>query len=386
MVDLTQVLSGPFCTMLLADLGADVVKVEPPNGDAARAWGPHLPTSTEQDHSYGGYFASVNRNKRSICLDLTTASGRKDLLALLSQADVLVENFRAGVMGRFGLSYEMIHERFPKLVYGCIRGFGDPRTGCSPYAQWPAFDIIAQAMGGVMSITGLDADHPVKVGPGIGDLFPAVLAAFGLLAAVRHADACGRGQLVDVAMYDAVLSLSERIVYQHSITGVNPVPQGNSHPLLCPYGLVSTGDGFVAVAAPSDHHWRLLSDIIERPELAGDPRYATNAARLSRSADIYAAIEAWSRRRTTSQVVAALAGHVPCGPLNTAADIADDRHVAVRDMVVELEHPAGGSVSVAGCPIKFSSTPSQVTTRAPMLGEHTDAVLADSRRAAWPTP
>lgn len=189
-----------------------------------------------------------------------------------------------------------------------------------------------------------------------------------------------------MAMYDAVLSLSERVVYQHSITGVNPVPQGNSHPLLCPYGLVSTGDGFVAVAAPSDHHWRLLSDIIERPELAGDPRYVTNAARLSRSADIYAAIEAWSRRRTTSQVVAALAGHVPCGPLNTAADIADDRHVAVRDMVVELEHPAGGSVSVAGCPIKFSSTPSQVTTRAPMLGEHTDAVLADSRRAAWPTP
>jgi len=228
------------------------------------------------------------------------------LLALLAQADVLVENSRAGVMDRFGLSYEMLHERFPKLVYARIRGFGDPCTGCSPYAQWPAFDIIAQAMGGAMSITGFDADHPVKVGPGIGDLFPAVLAAFGLLAAVRHADASGEWQLVDGAMYDAVLSLSERIVYQHSITGMNPISQGNSHPLLCPYGLVSTEDGFVAVAAPSDHHWRLLSGIIEWPELADDPRYATNAARLRCSADVYAAIEAWSQGRTTRQVVASL--------------------------------------------------------------------------------
>ena len=263
---------------------------------------------------------------------------------------------------------------------------GPSRTGRSPYAEWPAFDIIAQAMGGVMSVTGFDAEHPVKVGPGIGDLFPAVLSAFGLLAAVRHAKASGEGQLVDVAMYDAVLSLSERIVHQHSMTGTNPVPHGNTHPLLCPYGLVSTEDGFVAVAAPSDHHWQLLSRIIERPELADDPRYATNAARLRRSADVYAAIEAWSRRHTTGQVVSALVGRVPCGPLNTAADIASDPHVAVRDMVVELDHPAGGTVSVAGSPIKFSSTPSRVRTRAPMLGEHTDAILAEGRRPDEPTP
>ena len=385
-VDLTQVLSGPFCTMLLADLGADVVKVEPPGGDASRAWGPHPATTGDQGPTYGGYFASVNRNKRSICLDLTTASGREDLLGLLEQADVLVENFRVGVMDRFGLSYEFLHERFPRLVYACIRGFGDPRTGRSPYAQWPAFDIVAQAMGGVMSVTGLDADHPVKVGPGIGDIFPAALAAVGLLAAVRHADASGEGQLVDVAMYDAVLSLTERIVYQHSMTGTSPVPQGNTHPLLCPYGLVATGDGHVAVAAPSDHHWQLLSRIIERPELAHDPRYATNAARLASAAEVYAAIEAWSRERTTYEVVSALAGHVPCGPLNTAADIARDPHVAARDMIVELDHPAGGTVSVAGSPIKFSSTRSRVSTRAPMLSEHTEAILAELRAAAGQAP
>ena len=385
-VDLTQVLSGPFCTMLLADLGADVVKVEPPSGDAARAWGPHRPTTDDLGLTYGGYFASVNRNKRSVCLDLRTSLGREDLLALIAHADVLVENFRVGVMDRLGLSYELLHERFPRLVYACIRGFGDPRTGRSPFAEWPAFDIIAQAMGGVMSVTGLDADHPVKVGPGIGDIFPAALAAVGLLAAVRHAEASGEGQLVDVAMYDAVLSLTERIVYQHSMTGTSPVPQGNTHPLLCPYGLVATGDGHVAVAAPSDHHWRLLSRIIERPELAHDPRYATNAARLACAAEVYAAIELWSRGRTTGEVVSALAGHVPCGPLNDAADIACDPHVAVRDMIVELDHPAGGTVNVAGSPIKFSGTPSRVRTRAPMLGEHTEAILAGCRAAAWPAP
>ncbi|MCW2532843.1 MAG: yfdE, partial [Blastococcus sp.] len=209
-IDLTQVLSGPFCTMLLADLGADVVKVEPPSGDVARLWGPHVPTpeGVEGPATYGGYFASVNRNKRSICLDLKDPEGRQTLLDLLDDADVLVENFRVGVMDRFGLSYEELHARFPKLVYASIRGFGDPRTGLSPYADWPAFDIIAQAMGGVMGVTGADADHPVKVGPGIGDIFPAVLAAVGLLAALRHADATGQGQFVDVAMYDSVLALS----------------------------------------------------------------------------------------------------------------------------------------------------------------------------------
>lgn len=385
-IDLTQVLSGPYCTMLLADLGADVVKVEPPGGDAARAWGPHPPMVAGQGPTYGGYFASVNRNKRGICLDLTTAPGRQALLDLLEHADVLVENFRPGVMDRLGLSYELLHERHPRLVYACIRGFGDPRTGLSPYTDWPAFDIIAQAMGGVMSVTGADADHPVKVGPGVGDLFPAALATVGLLAAVRHAEASGEGQLVDVAMYDGVLSLSERIVYQHAMTGTSPIPQGNTHPLLCPYGLVSTEDGFVAVAAPSDRHWQLLSRLIERPELADDPGYATNAARVTRSAAVYAAIEAWSRRHTTEQVVAALAGHVPCGPLNTAVDIAGDPHVAARDMIVELDHPAGGTVSVAGSPIKFSSTPSRVSTRAPLLGEHTEAVLDQWNRTARPTP
>jgi crotonobetainyl-CoA:carnitine CoA-transferase CaiB-like acyl-CoA transferase len=384
-VDLTQVLSGPFCTMLLADLGADVVKVEPPSGDVARLWGPHVPAADAADAAttYGGYFASVNRNKRSICLDLKDPDGRQTLLDLLVDADVLVENFRVGVMDRLGLSYEELHARFPKLVYASIRGFGDPRTGLSPYADWPAFDIIAQAMGGVMGVTGADADHPVKVGPGIGDIFPAVLAAVGLLAAVRHADATGQGQFVDVAMYDSVLALSERIVYQHSITGASPVPQGNTHPLLCPYGMVRTATGFVTVAAPSDHHWQLLAEIIGRPDLGEDARFATNNARLKSSAEVYAAVEEWSRGLSSDEVIEALAGRIPCGPVNSAADIAADPHVAARDMIVEVDHPDGATIGIAGTPIKLSGTPAPRFVRAPLLGEHTEELLAElARRAA----
>lgn len=375
-VDLTQVLSGPFCTMLLADLGADVIKVEPPQGDVARQWGPRLAgASSIPGGSYGGYFASVNRNKRSVCLNLKSDAGRESLLALLAGADALVENFRVGVMARLGLSYEELHARFPKLVYATIRGFGDPRTGESPYADWPALDIIAQAMGGIMGITGHNAEHQVKVGPAVGDMFPAVLSAVGLLAAARHAERSGVGQLVDVAMYDSVVALSERIVYQYSMTGVSPLPQGNTHPLLCPYGAVRTATGFVSIAAPSDHHWRDLATVMDRPELGDDPRYATNAARLEHAGDVYAHLERWSAELDTPTVISLLRGRVPCGPVNTAADIASDPHVAAREMIVRVPHPDGGEIDIAGSPIKFTETPTRPLERAPLLGEHTVEVL-----------
>lgn len=374
-LDLTQVLSGPFCTMLLADMGADVLKIEPPKGDVARAWGPFPePASTDGagdgTSTYGGYFASVNRNKRSACLDLNSPDDVKTFLSLVDDADILVENFRVGVMDRFGLSYEALHARNPRLVYASIRGFGDPRTGLSPYAEWPAFDIIAQAMAGLMSITGADVDHPMKVGPGIGDIFPAVLSACGILAAVHHVTKTGEGQLVDVAMADSVLALTERIVYQHSITGIAPEPQGNTHPLLCPYGLLRTSDGFVAVASPTDNHWRALAEAMGRPELGADPRFATNEARVAHATLVYAAVEAWSTTLTTDEVVRALTGLVPCGPVNSAADIAIDEHTSARHMIVEVSHPSGSSIGIVGAPIKFSATPTEEFTRAPLLDEH----------------
>ena len=385
-VDVTQVLAGPFCGMLLADLGADVIKVEPPSGDVSRSWGPHVAPA----EPYGGYFASVNRNKRSVCLDIKTAAGRAALLDLLGTSDVLLENFRVGVMERLGLSFEVLHERFPRLTYAAIRGFGDPRTGRSPHADEPAFDIIVQAMGGIMSITGADADHPMKVGPGVGDIFPAALAAVGILAAVHETARTGVGRFVDVGMYDAVLALSERIIYQHSITGESPRPQGNSHPLLCPYGVVRTSTGAVAIAAPSDRHWRLLATIMGSQELADDARFATNAARLAVSAQVYELIETWSMRIETGEVVRLLAGKVPCGPVWSAADIVSDPHVAARRMVVDVEHPSGGTVAVAGRAIKFAGEAETPLRRAPLLGEHTaevrEEVAALSRSWAAQAP
>lgn len=376
-IDLTQVLSGPYCTMLLADMGADVIKVEPPSGDVARAWGPH--PSVPLPGGYGGYFASTNRNKRSVVVDLRTAEGLADLHHLLSTADVLVENFRVGVMDRFGLGYETLKTRYPKLVYASIRGFGDPRTGESPYANWPAFDIIAQSMGGILGITGADADSPVKVGPGVGDIFPAALAACGILAAVHQVDRTGRGEFVDVAMYDAVLSLSERIVYQHSINGIGPRAQGNTHPILCPYGLSRTADGFVAIATPTDHHWQRLCAVMQRPDMAKDERLVKNEGRLANAPEVYQQVEEWTSTLPTAEVISQLDGEVPCAPVHYAEHIAADPHVAARHMIKRVDYPGGSSIDIAGAPIKFHHGADEPFTRAPLLGEHTDAILGPLR-------
>jgi len=375
-IDLTQVLSGPYCTMLLADMGADVIKVEPPSGDVARAWGPH-PSGPDSPTSggYGGYFASTNRNKRSVVIDLRSEQGLSDLHYLLDSADVLVENFRVGVMDRFGLGYETLKERYPRLVYASIRGFGDPRTGESPYAQWPAFDIIAQSMGGILGITGTDPDNPVKVGPGVGDIFPAALAACGILAAVHQADRTGHGDFVDVAMYDAVLSLSERIVYQHSINGEGPRAQGNTHPILCPYGLSRTSDGFVAIATPTDHHWQRLCAVMDRQDIADDQRLVTNDGRLANAPEVYALVEEWTSQLPTAEVISRLDGEVPCAPVQYAEQIAADPHVAARHMIKTVEHPSGSLIDIAGAPIKFGHGDDQDFTRAPLLGEHNTELL-----------
>ena len=371
-LDLSRVLAGPYCTMLLADLGADVLKIEPPDGDPTRTYGPFLPD--DNDPAFGGYFQSINRNKSSISLDLTRPDGQRILRELARGADVLVENFRVGTMERWGLAYESLREDNPALVYACIRGFGDPRTGASPYADWPAFDITAQAMGGLMGITGVD--RPTKCGPGVGDVFPAVLAAVGILAALRHAAATGEGQLVDVAMYDGVLSLCERIVHQYRYTGEVPGPQGNSHPLFVPFDVFPTADGWVTIAALVDKQWRELCVAMGHDALGRDPRYATTVDRARHREEITELITEWTSGLPTADVVAALGGLVPCGPVNTAADIAADPHVAVREMIVPVEHPgAEREVAVAGVPVKLSATPGEVRRRAPLLGEHTDEVL-----------
>jgi crotonobetainyl-CoA:carnitine CoA-transferase CaiB-like acyl-CoA transferase len=378
-VDLSTMLAGPYATMLLADLGADVVKVEPPRGDGTRRAGPFRPEDGRA--GLAGYFQSVNRGKRGVVLDLKAPSDVERLVELVRNADVLVENYSAGVMDRLGLSYERLATENPRLVYAALRGFGDPRTGSSPYTQWPAFDIVAQAMGGFLGITGTADGAPVKSGPGVGDIFPAALLAFGVLAAVHHARRTGQGQFLDVAMYDAMVSLCERMVYQYSYTGEVPRPQGNGHPLLCPFDIFPTADGWVSVAAPHDGHWRILADTIGGPDLATDPRYRTNVDRVRHADEVRALVGDWLSPRTTAEVVEVLGGRVPIGPVNDVATIAADPHVAARGMLVELEQPGSDRpITVAGQPVKFTRTPTDVGRRAPTLGEHdVDAVLAEWR-------
>lgn len=373
-IDLTMMLAGPFATMLLGDQGATIIKVEPvKGGDMTRAL-----SVGQKDMPFGGYFQSINRNKLSIALDLKTEEGKNVLRRLVADADVLVENYRVGVMDRLGLSYESLAKINPKLVYATVRGFGDPRTGKSPYADWPAFDVIAQAMGGIMGITGPDANTPLKIGPGVGDLVPAMLMTIGILSAVRHAEKTGEGQFVDVGMYDAILALCERIVYQHSYDGAVPGPEGNSHPLLCPFGLFPAKDGWVSIACPRDHFWKILAENMGKPEFGEDERYALNAARVARNAEVVEMVGGWTKTLTKKQLAECLGGKIPFGPVNNVADIFADPHTAVRDMLPQVEQPGRAPVRIAGTPIRMTKTQGGVARRGALLGEDTNAILLDA--------
>ncbi len=378
-LDLTQALAGPFCTMLLADLGADVIKVEPPRGDMARYLGPH--PEDREGCDYGGYFASINRNKRSIVLDLKVDADRATFLRLVDTVDAVVENARVGVMDRLGVGYETLRARRPRLVYGAIRGFGDPRTGESPYADWPAFDIVAQSMGGIVGTTGPRESRGMPCGASVGDLFPGALAALGVVAAVHNARRTGQGQFVDVAMYDAVLSLCENIVYKYAASGRVEQPKGFGHPALCPFDIYETRDGAAAIAAPGEPQWGLLCNIMGRPDLIGDERSCDVFARVANRAFVNDAISSWTRSHSTREVVAALARQVPVGPVNTAADIFADPHARIRGMLVEVEQPgANRPITLAGPAIKLTGTPSGIYRRPPRIGEHSEEVLAEAER------
>ena len=382
-IDLTRALAGPYCTMILADLGADVIKVESPEGDITRFSGPF--TRDDPEHAYGGYFASINRNKRSIVLDLKDPVDRDRLLALVDGADVVMENFRVGIMDGLGLSYETLHARNPRLVYGAIRGFGDPRTGASPYAEWPAFDVVAQAMGGAVSATGTADGEMVRVGPSIGDLYPATVAVIGVLAAVMHARQTGEGQFVDVAMVDALVALDEALIYRYSYAGMVTAPSGNSHPQLTPFDIYPTADGACAIAAPTANHWERLCRIMQREDLVTDERTLTNRERVANAEFVRAQMVAWTSARTTAEIVACLGGAVPVGPVNNAVDLFSDPHVRARQMLVAVEH-AGVErpVVLPDTPMRFTATPAGIYRRPPRLGEHTEEILAELEKEEAP--
>jgi crotonobetainyl-CoA:carnitine CoA-transferase CaiB-like acyl-CoA transferase len=375
-LDLTHALAGPFCSQLLADHGADVIKIEAPDGDFFRRMGPFR--DDDQARHYGGLFQSCNRNKRSIAIDLKHPDGQALLKELAKSADVLVENYRAGVLDKMGLGYDALKLINPRLVYTSVRGFGDKAGGASPYMRWPSFDIVAQAMGGWMGITGEDAEHPVKVGGGAGDTVAGLFAAFGTMAALRHAQATGQGQYVDVAMTDSILAMSELVVSHYSYRGVSPVPVGNGIPGMAPFGTVKVKDGVIVIAAPHDPQFHVLCRLIDRPELITDPRFASEALRWDNNAALREAIETFTCTRTKLELRALFGGKVPFSPIYNAQDIFEDPHFAVRQMLPEVEHPGSQRpVAVAGIPVKLSQTPGQVRHRAPLLGEHTREILGE---------
>jgi crotonobetainyl-CoA:carnitine CoA-transferase CaiB-like acyl-CoA transferase len=372
-IDLTQMLAGPYGTMVLADHGAQVIKVEPPEGDMTRQTGPYR--ADDEVRSLGGYFQSIDRNKLSVCLDLKTPEGKTAFLALARDADAVVENFRSGVMERLGLGYEVLQKANPRLVYGALRGFGDRRTGASPYVDWPAYDVIAQAMGGIMAITGPDPQTPTKIGPGVGDIVPGLMLAFGVLAAVHHARRTGEGQFVDIAMVDSILAICERMVWQHSIEGLIPGPEGNHHPFLCPFGLFPVADGFISVAAQHDSPFATLCEGLGAPTLPKDRRFNSRERRSENRRTLIEELSQHTRRFTKMQLMERLGGRVPFCPVMNIAEIEADPHFAAREMIVELEQPGTAPIRVAGVPIKMTRTPGGVRRRSPYLGEDTRTQL-----------
>ena len=375
-IDLTHFLAGPYCTQMLADQGADVIKVESLTGDSTRGFGPFHPK--DQLKAFAGYFASVNRNKRSVSLDLKHPDAKRVLQKLIDEADVVVENYRAGVMERLGLSYESLRERNPKLVYATIRGFGDERTLKSPYSEWPAYDVVAQAFGGIMAITGEENGAPTKIGPGIGDIGPAMFCAFGIVCAVHRAQRLGEGQFVDVSMVDSILAMCERIVHQHSFGGLVPAPQGNHHPFLSPFGTYPTSDGACTIAAYDDAMFSKLCAIMGLPDLPSDERFATYASRYENREALTDIVSAFTSRHSKTELLEAFGGIIPFGPVFRVDEIVGNPHFEAREMVVKVDHPGMTEhIRLAGVPVKMSETPGEIRHRAPLLGEHADEVLAE---------
>jgi crotonobetainyl-CoA:carnitine CoA-transferase CaiB-like acyl-CoA transferase len=291
---------------------------------------------------------------------------------------VLVENFTAGVMDRFGLSWEVLHERFPQLVYATIRGFGDPRSGESPYATWPAFDVVAQAMGGLVSCTGHDEDHRVTAGPSVGDIYPATMCAVGILGALHHARRTGEGQLVDVAMADAVMALCESVTWRYAYTGEIQAPRGTQHPSLSPFNVYPTADGLCAIASLTPNQWAFMCEQLGRPDLVDDERTRTTRRRADNRTFVNELMEAWTKAHTTAEIVELLGGKVPVGPVNNAPALFASEHVKVREMLVRVEHPGSDRPAVLpNTPLRFSATPAGIYRRPPILDEHRDEILGE---------
>jgi len=352
--------------MTLADLGAEIIKIEKPGtGDDSRAFGPHL-------HGESAYFMSINRGKKSLTLDLKSEKGREIFLLLIKDADVLVENFKPGVMKKLGLDYDKLKIINPKLIYCASSGFG--QTG--PYSSRPAYDLIIQGMGGLMSITGPDASQPTKVGSSIADIFAGVFSVIGILSALYNRAQTGKGQMVDVAMLDCMVAILENAIARFTGSGVDPVPIGNRHPSIAPFTSVKTADGYINIACGNDALWAKLCEIIGRPDLVSDSRFVSNRTRCDHMTDLLPMLnEAMSGQSSAFWLEKLEAGHVPAGPINSISQVLSDPQVIARKMLLELTHPVAGLIKIPGSPVKLSETPAEVNAPAPVLGQHNEEIL-----------
>ena len=357
-LDLTQVMAGPFCAMLLCDMGADVIKVEPPAGDSTR----RMPGAVGTDSPS---FNAVNRGKRGVVIDLKQPAGRDAVGRLAGWADVLVENYRPGVMSRFGLGYEALAHRHPGLVYASISGYG--QTG--PSAGKGGFDLVAQGVSGLMSVTGTPGGPPVKVGVPITDLGAGLFAVTGILAALLARARTGRGQLVDTSLLDAGVALSVWEATQYFSGRGVPAPLGSAHRMNAPYQAIRCADGYITVGAANDRIFRRLCDALGHPEWADDPNYRDDERRVRNRVALAERIETVMKRRSRGDWLALLeARDIPCGPINDYAEALADPHTLARELVVETEHPTLGRIKTLGTPLKLSDTPLTPGRPAPLLG------------------
>ena len=365
-IDFTRALAGPYCTMLLADMGAEVVKIEMPGaGDDSRGWGPPFVGSES------AFYLSINRNKKSIALDLKNDKARDIALRLIQTADVVVEGNRPGVMKRLGLDYETVHKKNPALIYCSISAFG--QTG--PYAEKAGYDQVLQGYGGIMGLTGEPDGRPMKVGLSITDLTTGMFAVIGIMTALYHRQLTGRGQYIDAAMLDGQVSWLSYQAQRYWATGEIPARSGAS-PLIVPHQAFETADGFINIAAGNENLWRLFTKAIGLEHLADDPRFAANPARVENRKELLVILEPVFKARPSAHWLDIFdkAG-IPCGPIYTVGQVVADPQVLSRDMVMQVTHPAYGTINMLGFPVKFSETPGRTPSAPPTLGEHTEEVL-----------
>ena len=373
-LDITRALAGPYCTMMLGDLGADVIKVERPvSGDETRGWGP--PFVGEPYGPYPGesaYFIAANRNKRSVTVNIQSKEGQEIIHKLAGMSDVLVENYRTGDLDRLGLGYNELHSLYPKLIYCSVSGYG--RTG--PYADRPGYDAIIQGEGGMMSITGPVEGPPSRVGIPITDITSGMFAATAILAALHARDTTGEGQLVDISLFDAHVALLTNVASNYLVGGALPRRLGNAHPNLVPYDSFSARDGWFILGVANEKQWGQLCEMLSRPDLKSDERFASNGKRVTNRVALVEELNMTFAQKTVDDWLADLVkAGLPCGRINSIPEVFDHPQAKAREMTLETEHPTAGAILLPGFPYKLSATPAEIHRPPPMLGQHTEEVL-----------